>query len=382
LKHILFISHSGERTGATLVLSTIVENLNRSEYEATVLLPESSELAREIAGKGIRVCVVENPQESIAATKTLVGAARLLVARLRYTRRVYSMCRNKKYDLIYINSLINVFPGIAGLLSGKRIIWHIHETFPATPLNRFKAWIVKRCSKAIVFASPTCRRLFEPIGRRIRAEFIPNGIAAADFREPANTNSVYQELRLPENAVIVSTIGYIHTIKGVDVLLRAASGIIEEIPSAHFLLVGDRSKTPPKYNHLLETIIRDHELGGRVTFAGTRDDIPAILAISHLFVLPSRMESFPVVLLEAMAAETPIIATRVGCVEEILDFGTAGVIVDSDNPEQLARAMIALLKDESRAEEFARAAHQRVMSEYSLETFLERIQRTIDAVAP
>jgi glycosyltransferase involved in cell wall biosynthesis len=381
LKHILFISHSGERTGATLVLRTIVENLDKSKYEARVLFPESSELARDIAEKGIRVCVVENPQESLARAKTLVSAARLLAARLRYTRRVYAMCRNKRYDVIYINSLINIFPGIAALLAWRRIIWHIHETFPATLRNRFKAWVVKRCSRAIVFASPTCSRLFEPIGRRIRAEFIPNGIAAAAFRAPADTDSLYRDLKLPKNALIISTIGYIHTIKGIDVLLRAAARVIEEIPGAHFLLVGDRSKTPPDYNNLLETIIRDHRLGGHVTFAGKRDDIPAILARTRLFVLPSRMESFPVVLLEAMAAGTPIIAARVGCVEEILDFGKAGVIVDSDNPEQLALAMIALLKDESRGERLSLAAHERVMSEYSLETFLERIQRTIDAVA-
>jgi glycosyltransferase involved in cell wall biosynthesis len=381
LKKVLFIAHSAERSGATVVLIRLVTSLDKSKCEATIVFPEDSDLTEELRHAGVHVLVIPNPQEGLVVQRNIVKAARLILSRCRYGHRLHRLCRSGNYDLVYINSLISIFPGISAFLSGKRVLWHIHETFPRTVNNRLKAWLIKRWSDAIVFASPTCRPLFEPIPRRIDAEFIPNGLALEPYRNQPRADHLYNELKIARDCTIITSIGYIHRIKGIDLLLKSLPRILREIPNAHFLIVGDRSKAPKEYDDLLKNIIENTNVGEHVTFTGERRDIPQLLSITHLFVLPSRMESFPVVLLEAMAAETPVVATRVGCVEEILDFGKAGYVVAPDDPEQLSHAVADLLKNRSLSEQLVRHASQRVKDEYSLDRFVDRIQRIVDKVS-
>jgi glycosyltransferase involved in cell wall biosynthesis len=142
--------------------------------------------------------------------------------------------------------------------------------------------------------------------------------------------------------------------KGLDVLLDAFATLP---PPDRLVIVGEGG-----LRSALDARITRLGLAGRVRLAGARADVPAVLAAADLFVLPSRWEGFGLVLLEAMAAGTPIVATRVSAIPEVL--GDCGVLVPPDDAPALARAMAALLADAPRRAALAQAGQARLRTRF------------------
>ena len=115
------------------------------------------------------------------------------------------------------------------------------------------------------------------------------------------------------------TVANLRPEKGHDTLIAAASRIVDERPDTEFLIVGDGP-----LRESLERQVTARGLGARVRFLGERSDVPALLASSDIFVLPSRSEASPNGVLEAMAAGLPIVASRVGGVPELVESGVHG----------------------------------------------------------
>ena len=109
----------------------------------------------------------------------------------------------------------------------------------------------------------------------------------------------------------------------------------------------------------------------RVTFLGQRDDVPQLLAAFDIFVLPSLYEGTPIAILEAMAMEKPVIATRVGGVQDLVVHTQTGLIVDPEDSEVLALASIQLLNNASLRVSMGKMGRLRVEKLFSLESCVE-----------
>jgi glycosyltransferase involved in cell wall biosynthesis len=116
-------------------------------------------------------------------------------------------------------------------------------------------------------------------------------------------------------------------------------------------------------------------LGRRIAFAGFRSDIPQILSAMDLFVLASVSEGFPNVLLEAMAAGKPVVATRVGGVPELIEHGRDGVLVDPADAAGLADAVLSLMKDPARARTLGENAGKKVRRDFTLESMVDQYEK-------
>lgn len=177
-------------------------------------------------------------------------------------------------------------------------------------------------------------------------------------------------------AFLIGTAGHLAAHKGIDLFLEAAAGAAAECPEARFLVAGRGEG---------EAALRREAarlgLEGRVVFAGFRDDMPDVLAGLDLFVLASTSgEGSPAVLKEAMAAGTPVVATALDGIEEILEDARHGLLVPPGNAPALARAMILLAGDPALRSRYAAAAKTRVL-EFTADRMVERtgeIYRSID----
>jgi glycosyltransferase involved in cell wall biosynthesis len=131
-------------------------------------------------------------------------------------------------------------------------------------------------------------------------------------------------------------------------------------------LVGDGPDRPA-----VERELERLGLGGRVTLQGTRDDVPELLASSHVFVLSSHSEALPVSLLEAMAAGLPVVATQVGGVPELVVDGETGLLVPAGDPPGLAAALQRMVDDPALRARLGAAGRARVEEHFRLDMFLE-----------
>ena len=137
-------------------------------------------------------------------------------------------------------------------------------------------------------------------------------------------------------------------------LLEAAALVLRRCPDAEFVIAGDGPRRQE-----LEALAQAQGIASRVQFIGHADDVPALLASSDLFVLPSRSEAFPNSVLEAMATGLPIVATRVGGIVELVENQRTGVLVPPDDARALGHAMLDLIQWRSHAVRLGRAARAR-----------------------
>ena len=212
----------------------------------------------------------------------------------------------------------------------------------------------------VVCVSDGVRASFVSAGipeRKLRA--IPNGIRPRCLRP--DRLGLRRQLGLRPSARIVLTVGRLVEQKGYDVLLRAAPRIAAEYPEAVLAWVG-----VGPLEHELRAVVEGLGLEARVRLLGRRRDVPAILAASDVLVLPSRFEGLPIVALEAMAAGVPVVGTRVCGTAEVVVDGQTGRLVDPDDPDALADAVLAVLGDPGLAARWGRAGRQRVVARFGV----------------
>lgn len=207
-----------------------------------------------------------------------------------------------------------------------------------------------------------------------RIAVIPNGIDPAEF-DRADRGQVRREFGIPPESPLLGTIGRLHPQKGVDILLRALPELKGPFPGLKTLVVGQGPAQAA-----LQALAAELDLAQDVIFTGLRGDAPAILAALDLFVLASRWEGMPNVVLEAFAAGKAVVATRVGAVAELVQDGETGILAPAEDPSALARAIGTLLADAPARARLAAAGRAWVAKEFSLETMVRRTQELYEDV--
>jgi glycosyltransferase involved in cell wall biosynthesis len=192
---------------------------------------------------------------------------------------------------------------------------------------------------------------------------IDNGIDLTRFSQQKLNGSLKRTFHFDQQATVVGTVGRLSAEKGHICLLEAARTVIDSFPEVRFLLVGDgplRSE--------LEEKVAQFNLTGKIVFAGRRKDIPDLLSILDIFVLPSSKEGLPMALLEAMAAHLPVVATPVGAISKVITHGDTGLLVQPANPNELADAILTLLENRQLADTIATNAQRKVHAAFSAKT--------------
>lgn len=201
-----------------------------------------------------------------------------------------------------------------------------------------------------------------------KVQVVRNGIPLAPFERPANP-ALRATLAGATGRPIVLTTARLNEQKGHGYLLTAAV----LVPEATFVLAGDGP-----HRAMLEARARALGLESRVVFLGYRQDVPDLLASCDLFVLPSLFEGLPLSVLEAMAADRPVVATAVGGTDEAVIHGQTGLLVPPADPAALAAAIRTVLADPALAHRLAAAGKAQVHREFAVAGMVRRVTHIYD----
>jgi glycosyltransferase involved in cell wall biosynthesis len=272
-------------------------------------------------------------------------------------------------QLEFSNTLGNLAAKLLGLPSVSTI--HTHQA-PLKGTKEFRRlrlmwWSMRKfCDRVIAVAEET-RGNYLAVSRDAPHKVITiyNGIDLSSFRPVDATERARQRERLgiPEQAPLIITVAMLRQKKGIQYMIDAFPTILESIPGAHYLIVGDGDYRPA----LHELAVR-RGLSERITLAGLRYDIPDLLGTSDLFVLPSLDEALPTVLAEAMAARRPVIASAIGGIPEMVADGVNGLLLPPGEPTQLAQACIRLLNNPDLAAKMGAAGWEIANQRFNIRT--------------
>lgn len=212
-----------------------------------------------------------------------------------------------------------------------------------------------------------------------RIRRVPNGLDPTGFgRDDMQRQQIRRELGLDDRFVWLA-VGRLEDVKDYPTLLRAAASIKDEYPALTVLIVSDGTRRDS-----LEQLRSDVGLTKeQVRFLGGRDDVPSLMSAADAYVMSSLWEGLPMVLLEAAAAELPIVATRVGGNEEVVQHGRNGYLLEPSQPDALAAFMVAMMRlPEEERRRFGRNGREHVLEEFHIErvvdTWLEIYDECLD----
>lgn len=201
-----------------------------------------------------------------------------------------------------------------------------------------------------------------------RLVLIPNSIHVKNYVQCVSKANVRVSLNLPNDRILLGSVGRLVHQKGFDILLRALSLVSRQ--DLLLLIAGVGADEAQ-----LRALVTDLDLQGRVQFLGYRRDVPLLMNCFDFYVHASRFEGMPIVILEAMAAGCPVIATAVDGTRELIQDGVHGWLVPPEEPLLFARAIDDALSNGPEAERRAKMAQQRVAQGFETEMMISAWER-------
>jgi glycosyltransferase involved in cell wall biosynthesis len=208
---------------------------------------------------------------------------------------------------------------------------------------------------------------------------IPNGIDLSEYAELPPKGTFRKKFNIPEGKRIILYLGRINKIKGIDTLIEAYAYLRNKMNFKDAVLV--IAGPDDGYTGEARALANSLRTSDEILFVGPlydRDKLAAYVD-SHLCVLPSRYETFPMALLEMYACGKPVIASNVGSLKELILDGT-GLLFDVGDSKQLAAKMTYLLNDCDKAEKLGRKASELVEEKYSIDKVVDMIERVYSEV--
>lgn len=355
-----------------------VSGLNREKYETYLMSgitrpPERGmdDLALKL---GINLEVIPELVREIDPSKDL-----------KALMKIYRYIRRYNFDIVHTHTSKAGFIGrIAARLARVPIIIHTpHGHIYYGYFGILKSRLFIMLEKLVAFFTDRIITLTE-LGKEehIKYKIAPPGKFVAIYSgiklEKYSAASVdvkrkKEEIGIKDDQPVIGCVARLVPVKGHIYLIKAAKIVIDALPDVQFILAGDG-----ELEMELKEFSRALGIESNIHFLGRRDDIPELLQIFDIFVLPSLNEGMGRVILEAMAAGKPVIATRVGGIPEIVKDGITGILVPPENPDFLAEAIISLIKNRDLGEKFGLEGKMRLDSKFTSQAMVERIEQLYD----
>lgn len=303
-----------------------------------------------------------------------------LVKALAFARGLFRLTRLMRRERIEVLQTFSHYSNILGPILGLLARVPVRVSSQRMSLLNQPRWLLfldrlvtnSRLVHRMVSVSEMTRRYTMEV-ERIRGDkliTIPNGIDVSGFSSQLGEEGrdrLRTELGLGKDDLVVSVVARLHPQKGHRYLIEAIPSILAHVPNAVFLLAGDGALRDE-----LDQAIDRAGVGHAVRLLGARNDVPDLLSISSLFVLPSLWEGMPNAVMEAMAAGLPVVATSVDGTPEVVLDGETGLLVPAKDPGALGSAIIELLLDGEKRRAFGAAGRERISQTFSLQSYVDR----------
>ncbi|KPJ61631.1 MAG: hypothetical protein AMJ46_00605 [Latescibacteria bacterium DG_63] len=366
--NVLFLIESLHFGGSEVFLEKLLSQLDTRKFRPLVCcLLEKGQLAPRIEERGIRV-------------ETLAWKLGSPISTLRVVGRLVKLLRSERVHLLqtffYRPEILGAFA--ATLARTPVVVASQHDVMvPGGRLSRLLQKMSRLVVRHVIANSDACRRHRQRLTGLApeNISVIHIGLSHQQLQAAGGERSPESQQDLFEEGSVVSWVGRLLHVKGPDVFLRAAASVLRRNAEARFLMVGDGPMRSE-----LDSLARELDVAGVVRMPGEIESVEGILASSSVVVCSSRSEGIPTVLLEAMAAGTPVVASGVGGVGELIKDGVDGFLFESENSEELASIVTKLLSDKELASDIGARAREKVSGQFTFDETARRVEVLYEAL--
>lgn len=354
--------YGGVEEQLKILLNTKKSKLN-SQFEYHVILFNRGLLARELSMPGVMVHIVQELRWNF----------------LQQLLQIYRLLKGNRIQVVHTHKYKEaILGGLAAKLAGIPVVVktvHGLTEFPSG-LAKYRVGLIQKID--LLLSRHLCNQVIA-VSREIenklsgyyngKLTFITNAVEpdVADI-QLAEDAGLEKLALLKQQYMLIGSIGRLVYVKGYDIFIEAAHLIIKSYPNVRFILVGEG----PELRKLVD-LVDGFGMKDYFIFTGFTRNRLAYLAKFDLFLLSSRHEGVPVVLLEAMALKIPIVATRVGGIPFVLDHLNNGFLVEPDAPESLANGCLTLLRNRNMVLSLAENAWTTFSNNFSADHFRSSI---------
>jgi glycosyltransferase involved in cell wall biosynthesis len=362
---VLLVDHAPIVGGVEIMIRDLLTALDPARVAAVVVTDQASPM-RGRFGTGVTEIALpltrlkQNPLAGVSLMQAAVRLART--------------ARGAGAGLLQtFTARTHLIGALAGRLARVPVVWRLNDDTLPRPLAAMAGWLPRR----IISVSAHLRAHYA--GTLRVTDLIPDGVPLPSLQ---STFESRQALPVPAGGLLVALVARLVRWKGHAVFLRALAELAPDFPDLHGLVVGGYTPAEDQpgllaggapYERELLALTRDLGLAQRVTFLGHTDEAARVFAaadiVAHTSILP---EPFGRVLIEAMAAGRPVVASAAGGPREIVEDGVTGLLTPPGDGHGLAAALRRLLAGAELRQAMGAAARQRAQAEYSLPVMAER----------
>lgn len=351
--------------GETNRIFFLCRELKKRGHEVIVATPAISELAPKARDAGMEV------YDEVSFQK---GTHPYLV--VQDVLRLKKIIEERRIQILHTHGSKDSWAGaVAAYLASPRplTIRTRHNIFPVArhPLNRL---LYRRLTDHLVVISEFILNSYIHDGfmEAQNISLIHSSIDLNRFNPQAITKGIFRkELGISPDEVLVGMVANIVPYKGPEIFLEAAYNILEKRGGVRFFLIGEGDDALEKK---LKEEVKQKGLAKKIIFTGIREDIPAVLADLDIFCLPSYEEGLGTAILEAMAMEKPVVATRVGGIPDSVIEGETGFLIDPGDSDNLSQNILSLMDSPQKAKQMGKKGRLRIEQEFTLQTMTEKTE--------
>lgn len=350
---VLVVLHGEAVGGASLSVLRLIPELERRGWRFVFWAPRPSALYDELVARGLDAH--GEPRGLIGyswqALRVPPGVARRLARLPRYFGSLRRLIKETRPALVHANSLYTLGEALTARALRVPTVFHVHEMVRPNAKGRIARRLAHTFNDVVIGVSDSGAAALSTDGSRAKVVYecvsIPSEVPVREDRKGRS---------------VIGTVGVVSRRKGSDLFVEAARLVREQKDEIEFRMVGS-ADDPLDAAWASDLLARLPAVGIEHEPSA---DVAAELAGWDAFVLPSRSDPFPIVVLEAMASELPVIGTRVDGIAEQVTPET-GILVEADDPDALAAAILELHRNPERRREMGRAGRARVAERFSLE---------------
>jgi glycosyltransferase involved in cell wall biosynthesis len=355
---ILHVIYSLYRGGAERVIETQLLGSDRRRFEYLVCsITGGGDMIDRLSNAGSRVFLLGKHRRGDVTAVT----------------KLANLIRREKADLVHMHNAPGMFWGtLAHIVSatGVPIVRTEHNPYLPEAMPALYRWLYPRFTKRasrIICVSELVRRSYAEAFPALAEMFleIPNGIRLQDYEKLPPRAECRARFKLLPGAKLIGTVGRMVPVKNHKLLIEALARVRQEVGDVHLAIIGEG-----EMRESLAAYAADMGVSEYVSLVKETPKIDYFYGAIDIFCLSSDSEGMPLTLLEALASGVPVVSTEVGGMPEVIESGKTGYLVPKGSAEFLAKRIVELLQDPSKAQQLALAGRAMVHERFPAEKMI------------